>query len=90
MENFLPGCTPYSKADAERYNRLGWWPGITLSDLLDRAAEDYPEKEAFVDSRSRLTYSQAREKVDRLAVSLMNLGIKPLDRILVQLTSAHP
>jgi 2,3-dihydroxybenzoate-AMP ligase len=85
MENFLPGCTPYNKTDAERYNRLRWWPGIPLSDLLDRAAEAYPEKEAFVDNRGRLTYSQAKEKVDRLAVGLVDLGIKPLDRVLLQL-----
>jgi len=85
MENFLTGCIPYDQRDAERYNQLGWWPGLTFGDLLDKAAEAYPEKEAFVDVESRLTYLQAREKVNRLAISLMNLGIKPLDRVLVQL-----
>jgi non-ribosomal peptide synthetase component E (peptide arylation enzyme) len=32
-----------------------------------------------------LTYFQAKEKVDRLAVALIELGIKPLDRVLLQL-----
>lgn len=85
MKNYLEGFTPYEKDDAEKYNRLRWWPGITLSDLLERAAEAYPDKEAFVDNRNRLTFLQAREKVDRLAIGLMDLGIKPLDRILLQL-----
>ncbi|MFC1868426.1 AMP-binding protein [Thermodesulfobacteriota bacterium] len=85
MPKFLEGFTPYEKDDAERYNRLRWWPGITLSDLLDKAEEAYPEKEAFVDGRSRLTYSQAKEKVNRLAVGLVELGVKPLDRVLLQL-----
>ena len=85
MTQYLEGFTPYAKDDAEQYNRHRWWPGITLSDLLDKAAEAYPEKEAFVDTRSRLTYSQAKEKVDRLAVGLAELGIKPLDRVLLQL-----
>ena len=85
MTTLLEGCTPYKQEDAEKYNRLRWWPGLTLGDLLDRAADIYPDKEAFVDGKSRLTFSQAREKTDRLAVGLMELGIKPLDRVLLQL-----
>ena len=47
MINYLEGFTPYEKNDAERYNRLRWWPSLTFGDLLDKAAEVYPEKEAF-------------------------------------------
>ena len=89
MINYLEGVTPYEKTDAEKYNRLRWWPGITLGDLLDKAADAHPEKEAFVDMNSRLTYLQATEKVNRLAISLLKLGIKPLDRVLVQLPNWH-
>ena len=81
----LKGFTPYKKEDAEKYNRLGWWAGLTLGDLLDKAADIYPNKEALVDDKSRLTYSQVREMVNRLAISLMELGIKTMDRVLVQL-----
>jgi 2,3-dihydroxybenzoate-AMP ligase len=81
----LEGATPYLDEDAERYVRLGWWRGLTLGDLLDRAADIHPDKEAFIDLENRLTYGQAREKSDRLAVGLMKLGIRPLERVLVQL-----
>jgi len=81
----LKGFTPYRKEDAEKYNRLGWWAGLTLGDLLDKAADIYPSKEALVDDKSRLTYSQVRAMVNRLAISLMELGIKTMDRVLVQL-----
>jgi len=81
----LKGFTPYKKEDAEKYNRLRWWAGLTLGDLLDKAADIYPNKEALVDDKSRLTYSQVRGMVDRLAISLMDLGIKAMDRVLVQL-----
>ncbi|MCJ7595030.1 MAG: AMP-binding protein [Desulfobacterales bacterium] len=81
----LEGFTPYRKEDAEKYNRLRWWPGLTLGDLLDKAADVYPEKVAFVDGRNRLTFGQAREKTNRLAISLMKLGVLPQDRVLVQL-----
>ena len=81
----LEGTTPYREEDAERYIRLGWWRGLTLGDLLDRAADIHPDKEAFIDLENRLTYSQARERAGRLAVAFMRLGIEPLERVLVQL-----
>jgi 2,3-dihydroxybenzoate-AMP ligase len=81
----LKGFTPYKKEDAEKYNRLGWWPGLTLGDILDKAADIYPNKEALVDEKSRLNYFQVREMANRLAISLMELGIKTMDRVLVQL-----
>ncbi len=81
----LPGFVDYSEADAARYNRLRWWLGITLGDLLDRAADIYPEREALVDGSTRLTYSQLRDKTNRLAVALLDLGIKPKERVLLQL-----
>ncbi len=84
MAGFLEGFTPYRDEDAEKYNRLRWWPGLTLGDLLDKAADVYPDKEAFMDGRSRLTFAQAREKTNRLAVALMNLGIAPRDKVLIQ------
>ncbi|MBW1714999.1 MAG: AMP-binding protein [Deltaproteobacteria bacterium] len=82
---FLEGFTPYRKEDAEKYNRLRWWAGLTFGDILDKAADIYPDKEALVDDRSRLTYSQVREKANRLAISLVELGVKEKDRVLVQL-----
>jgi 2,3-dihydroxybenzoate-AMP ligase/mycobactin salicyl-AMP ligase len=85
MVKYLEGFTPYKKKDAEKYNKFRWWPGITFGEVLDRAADVHPEKEAFVDGRTRLTYGEAREKTNRLAVGLMDLGIQPLDRVLVQL-----
>jgi non-ribosomal peptide synthetase component E (peptide arylation enzyme) len=85
MVKFLDGFIPYKKKDAAMYTKLRWWSGLTFGDLLDRAAAIHPEKEAFVDGKTRLTYGEAREKTDRLAVGLMDLGIQPMDRALVQL-----
>lgn len=85
MVDLIDGFTPYAEEDAEKYNRLRWWPGLTFGDILDRAADKFPDKVAFVDADSRLTYAQARGLVNRLAVSLMDLGILPTDRVLVQL-----
>ena len=85
MGNVLKGFVPYKKQDAGKYNKFRWWAGLTLGDILDRAADVCPEKEAFVDGNTRLTYGAAREQTNRLAIALMDSGIEPLDRVLVQL-----
>jgi 2,3-dihydroxybenzoate-AMP ligase len=85
----LDGFRPYETEDGEKYNRLRWWAGLTFGDILDKAADIYPEKEALVDGEKRLTYSRVRDHVNRLAVSLMALDLKPLDRAMVQLPNWH-
>jgi 2,3-dihydroxybenzoate-AMP ligase len=80
----LEGFTSYKREDAQKYSQFRWWPSLTFGDMLDKAADIYPHKEAFVDGKSRLTFAQARQNVDRLAISMMKLGIKPLTRVLVQ------
>ncbi|MEE9192526.1 MAG: AMP-binding protein, partial [Candidatus Aerophobetes bacterium] len=81
----LEGFTPYKKEDAKKYGKFRWWLGITFCDMLDKASDLYPNKEALLDDRSQLSYAQLREKVDRLAIGLMKLGIKKQDRVLLQL-----
>ena len=85
MLKLLEGVVPYKEKDVETYIQRGWWRGLTLADFLDRAADMHPNKEAFVDRIGRYTYGQAREKTDRLALGLIGLSLKPLDRVLIQL-----
>ena len=85
MVQLLKGVPPYREEDIKTYIDKRWWLGITLGELLDRASDMHPDREAFVDETSRYTYGQAREKVDRLAVGFMRQGIAALDRVLIQL-----
>ena len=71
--------------EARQYSKNRWWLGLTLGDILDRTADVFPNKEALVDDRVRLTYSELRNKVDQLAMGLMNLGIEKGDTVLLQL-----
>jgi len=85
MTEFLSGFTPFKADEVEKYTRMGWWSGLTFGDMLDKAAETYPDKEALVDGNSRLTFSQILNKVNRLAIGLMGLEIAAQERVLVQL-----
>jgi 2,3-dihydroxybenzoate-AMP ligase/mycobactin salicyl-AMP ligase len=77
---------PKHKAtDARQYSRNRWWLGLTLGNVLDRTADVFPNKEALVDDRVRLTYSELRNKADHLAMGLMNSGIEKGDTVLLQL-----
>jgi len=85
MFKLLEGATPYRDEDERHYLNNGWWRGLTLSDYLDRAADVHPNKEAFVDACGRMTFDQARERANRLAIRFIEMGIAPMDRVLVQL-----
>jgi non-ribosomal peptide synthetase component E (peptide arylation enzyme) len=54
----LEGFTNYKKTDADKYNRLRWWLGVTFGDVFNKATDLYPKKEALVDDTCRLTYSE--------------------------------
>ena len=85
----IDGFTEYAKEDREKYNNRRWWLGMTWGDMFDKATDIYPDKVGLVDGLGQWTYTQLREKVDRLAISLIKLGIKPRDWVLLQFPNWH-
>jgi len=81
----LDGVTPFPKEFIDRYYKNHWWSGITIGELVDRTSDLYPHKEALVAGEVRLTYQQLREWTDRAAIAFLELGIKKLDRVLLQI-----
>jgi long-chain acyl-CoA synthetase len=63
----------------------------TLGDVLDRAADRVPERDAIVAPDRRLTWRELRAEVDRMASALhARYGVKPGDRVaLLFLNSAE-
>jgi len=53
--------------------------------MLDRSCDLYPYKEALATEGMRLTYRQLKEWTDRAAIAFLELGIKKLDRVLLQI-----
>ena len=85
MFRMLEGAVPYREEEARDYTERRWWNGLTFGEMLDRAAQIHPNREAFVDRERGLTYAETKEQADRLAIGLMDLGVQPLDRVLIQL-----
>jgi non-ribosomal peptide synthetase component E (peptide arylation enzyme) len=85
----IDGFEGYKPEDAKLYTERRWWQGMTWGDMLDKGSDLYPRKEILVDDTSRLTYRELRGKVDRLAISFIELGIKPRDFVLLQIPNWH-
>jgi len=58
--------------------------------LLSKRAIINPEREAYVDSSSglRLTFNELNERTNRLANSLLELGVLPGDRVALALMNS--
>jgi 2,3-dihydroxybenzoate-AMP ligase/mycobactin salicyl-AMP ligase len=81
----LEGFIPYDSAAADLYEEKRWWLGITLGDMLDKASDLYPQKDALIGSGARYTYAQLRRRVDTMAYRMLQAGFRPGDRVLLQL-----
>ena len=78
----------YDEKEIERYVKAGYWEEETiLADYWERNAEKWPDREALVDSRGiRLTWAQAVQKINRIALALVkDLKLNRDDRLMVQL-----
>ncbi len=84
----LEGCTPWPAELVKRYIELGYWEGHTLGEMLDEAAAEHGPREAVVgDNGSRYSYNELKKLSDRVALHLLELGLRPKDRVLIQLTN---
>jgi non-ribosomal peptide synthetase component E (peptide arylation enzyme) len=79
----------YKKEHVQLYNKYRWWLGLTWGDVLDKASNLYPGKVGLVDDSGALTYGELRDKVDRLAIGLLGLGIQKHDFVLLQIPNWH-
>jgi len=59
----------------------------SLGELIDRAAETWPKNEAIIYQGDRITYGELRNRVNRLACALMDLGVEKGDKVAVLFTN---
>ncbi len=84
----LQGCTPWPDELAARWRREGWWEGLTLWDMVARTVSRAPDKAAVVAGEVgefRQTYAELDRAVARVAAGWLALGLRPLDRVVMQL-----
>ncbi len=77
--------TRLSPALIDRYTRSGHWGHETFYSILASRANAHPDCVAVIDHRGPVTYRELRERVDRVAAGLHQLGIGPGDVVTIQL-----
>jgi len=81
----LPRHTPEM---IQRYLMKGYWSGTSVLDMYDLHAKVHPDKEALVAGNTRMTWAEWKRWVDRVALGLHELGIKPGDVVFRQLPNS--
>ena len=79
------GTTPWPPDIADRYRAEGPWQGRTLGDAFAEAAHVHADRIALVDDEVSLPYADLLDRVEACAARLIDLGLAPDDRVVVQL-----
>lgn len=74
----------YTKEMTDEFVRDGYWTQETFYDFWEKNAREIPDREALVDSKYRLTWQQAVELVDAMAISWVEMGIEKHSRVIIQ------
>ncbi len=85
VSTLLDGYTPWPEDVAQRYVRDGYWRDESLGELLRGWAERSRDATAVVSGEERISYAELDRRADETAIGLRALGIRPADRVVVQL-----
>src|SRR5438046_895789 len=83
----LEGVVRFPQEFAARYRAKGYWEDRSLRDTFAEISARYSDRVATVDRDREVAYAGLGERAARLALSLLDEGVRPLDRVVVQLAN---
>ncbi|MFF0816849.1 (2,3-dihydroxybenzoyl)adenylate synthase [Rhodococcus sp. NPDC003318] len=84
----VEGIVPWPEDLSEHYRKAGYWQGTSIGCRIAEQVARRPHDEALVDGPVRLTYRQVWDRAGSLAQYVLDLGIAPGDRIVLQLPNS--
>nr|WP_237330976.1 AMP-binding protein [Streptomyces sp. BA2] len=81
----MDGIVPFPPEYVERYRAKGYWEDRTLRDVFAQACTEYADRVALHHDGADMTYGELEERAARAARGLWALGLRPLDRVVLQL-----
>src|SRR5262245_40740459 len=84
----LEGVVRFPAELAARYRGKGYWEDRSLRDVFVEVFAKYADRVAIIDRELSVTYAQLNERSERLALNLLDEGLKPLNRVVMQLPNA--
>ena len=77
----LPGVVPFPPEFAARYRARGYWRDRSLRDEFAGVWREFADRVALIDGNRRYSYADIDRITDNLALNLLELGLKPTDRV---------
>src|SRR3954465_5761444 len=77
----LKGVVPFPPEFAKRYREKGYWQDKSLAEEFAVVFRKYANRLALIDGEREYTYADINRITDNLALNLLELGLKPLDRV---------
>src|ERR1700722_17126280 len=81
----LDGVVRFPPEFAQRYRERGYWADKSLADEFKVVFERYADRMALIDRERSITYGELDRLSSNLALNLLALGLRPLERVVVQL-----
>jgi 2,3-dihydroxybenzoate-AMP ligase len=81
----LEGVVPFPPEFAARYREKGYWEDRPLRNAFAELCSRYAQRVAIIDGERVFTYAELDARSTNLALNLLDLGIKQLDRVVVLL-----
>jgi len=85
----LQGFVPFPPEFAARYRAKGYWQDKSLVDEFAAVYQRFAERTALVDGDTTFTYAEMDRVTTNLALNLLEIGLKPLDRVVPTLPNVH-
>lgn len=81
----MDGVVPFPEEFAERYRAKGYWRDEPLRTVFRGWCERFADRTALIDINRTVTYRELDRRSTNLALNLLDLGIGPRDRLVVQM-----
>ena len=81
----MDGVVPFPPAFAAEYRAKGYWRDEPLRTVFRSWCDAHPDRVALRDVARAVTFRELDERAANLALNLLDLGIAPGDRLVVQL-----
>lgn len=81
----MDGVVPFPPEFAARYRTAGYWQNRPLRDEFADWCAKFGKRTALIDARQHVTFAELDARSTNLALNLLDLGIRPRDRLVVQL-----
>ncbi len=85
----LQGFVPFPPEFMARYREKGYWRDQSLAQEFDAVFQKFANRTLLIDGERQFTYDELDRATTNLALNLLEIGLKPLDRVVPTLPNVY-